>query len=184
MRFPDFQELQTSRLHLRKIDMADLEDLYAFASSEAVTRYMLFNPHKSLADSVASIEKCLARYAAGRNYRWGIALKESNRLIGMIDLLGFQEAEGSCSFAYMLGEDFWGRGYGTEALHAVFQFGFNQMELRRIEADHMAPNAASGGVMRKCGMEQTGMYPGKYEKNGITYDAVCYSITREQWEQK
>ena len=183
MRYPDLRELSTRNLRLRKIGMEDLQDLFGFASSEEVTRYMLFRPHGTLEDSVASIEKGLARYAAGRSYHWGIALGDTDRLIGMIDLLRFDEAEGSCSFAYMLHEDFWGRGYGTEALQAVLDFGFGEMELSFIEADHMADNGASGAVMAKCGMKRQGIVPGKYEKNGITHDAVLYRITREDWRK-
>lgn len=183
MKYPAFRELHSSRLLLRKIDMADLEDLYRFTSSENVTQYMLFKPHKSLADSVASIEKGLARYASGRSYHWGIALKASNQLIGMIDLLRFEEESGSCSFAYMLAEEFWGKGYGTEAVRAVFDFGFREMELNCIEADHMADNAASGAVMRKCGMTYRHTVPSKYEKNGSLHDAVVYAITWQEWMQ-
>lgn len=181
MHFPDFRELETPRLRLRKIGMSDLTEFNRFAGSEEVTKYMLFLPHKSLAESAASIEKWAARYETGHCYHWGIALKESNRLIGMIDLLRFDEANSSCSFAYMLAEDHWGRGYMTEALKAVIDFGFSEMELQRIEADHMAENEASGAVMRKVGMTCTGIMPCKYEKNGILHDAVPYSITREQW---
>lgn len=182
MRYPDFRELGTSRLCLRKVSMDDLENYYHHVSgSEKVTRYMLFQPHRNMAETAASLEKALSRYATGRYYHWGIALKETNELIGVIDLLRFDESNDSCSFAYMLGEQFWGQGYGTEAVQAVFDFGFQEMELQRIEADHMAENGASGAVMRKVGMVYQGAVPGKYEKNGVLHDAIMYAITRQQW---
>lgn len=182
MRWADFQELYTARLRLRKLRMDDLEDYYhRLGGSREVTRYMLFQPHKDIAESAASIEKNLRRYAAGRHYHWAIAARDTDSLMGVITLLRIDEETGTCSFAYMLGKDFWGRGYGTEALKAVLDFGFSQLELERIEADHMAENAASGAVMRKVGMTWQGMEPAKYEKNGRTYDAVCYGITREVW---
>lgn len=182
MRYPAFQELQTSRLRLRKVRMDDLENYYHHLSSSGnVTRYMLFQPHRDISETVASLEKALSRYADGRYYHWGIALKETDELIGMIDLLRFNEETGSCSFVYMLGEDFWGNGYGTEAVRAVFDFGFREMELQRIEADHMAENGASGAVMRKAGMIYQGIVSGKYEKSGTLHDAVVYAIDRQQW---
>jgi NTP pyrophosphatase (non-canonical NTP hydrolase) len=46
----------------------------------------------------------------------------------------------------------------------------------------MAPNAASGAVMRKAGMVQTGIIPGKYEKHGQIYDAICYELSLESSE--
>ena len=151
-------------------------------SSAEVTKYMLFSPHRDISESVASVEKALRRYREGKCYRFCIALRETDELIGIMEALRFDEETSSCSFAYMLGKDFWGKGYGTEALTAVFGFLFTKMEIQRIEADHMAENAASGAVMRKAGMAHTGFIAGKYEKNGVLHDAHVYAITRQQYQ--
>ena len=183
MKFVPFRELYTSRLHLRKLTMADVPLYYErLGSSQEVTKYMLFQPHRDISESVASIEKALRRYEEGRCYRFCIALRDTDELIGIIEPLRFNESDNSCSFAYMLAQGFWGQGYGTEALRAVLDFLFRDMEVQQVEADHMADNAASGAVMRKAGMIFTGVVSGKYEKDGIVHDAACYCITREQWE--
>ena len=183
MKYAEYRELHTDCLVLRKMAESDLEHyFYLLAGSEAVTRYMLFQPHDTMADSKASIQKWLARYEAGPCYHWVISLKETRELIGIIDLLRIDENTECASFAYMLGQDFWGQGYGTEALKAVFDFGFREMELQSIEADHMAENLGSGRVMQKCGMVCQGIHSGKYEKNGTLHDAVLYRITKAQWK--
>ncbi len=182
MKFVPFQELYTPRLHLRKLTIEDVQAYYQrLGSSAEVTKYMLFQPHQDISESVASIEKALRRYEEGKCYRFCIALRDTDELIGVIEPLRFDENTGTCSFAYMLGKDFWGKGYGTEALTAVLDFLFRDMEMDRVEADHMAENAASGAVMRKAGMLCTGIEPGKYEKNGTCHDAYLYAITREHW---
>lgn len=181
MRYAEFEELQTDRLCLRRITMEDARDYYAQLGIDSdVTKYMLFQPHKDISDAVASIEKHLRRYETGRNYRWVIAGRD-DALMGVIDLLGFDEENSTCSFAYMLGRKYWGRGYGTEALEAVLAFAFGKMEMEQVQADHFADNAASGAVMRKVGMVYTGTVPGKYEKDGVSHDAPQYAITRSQW---
>ena len=93
-----------------------------------------------------------------------------------MELLRFDEDAGSCSFAYMLGCDYWNQGYGTEALAAAIRFAFEKMDIDRILVDHMRPNAASGAVMRKVGMTHIGTEPGKYEKHGRIFDAEVYEI--------
>ena len=184
MKYVPFPELITPRLRLRKLTMEDAALYYGrIGSSPQVTQYMLFQPHRDLSESVASVEKALRRYAEGQSYRFCIALRNNDELIGVIEPLRFDERTGTCSFAYMLAKEFWGQGYGTEALRAVLDFLFLEMEMERVEADHMVENAASGAVMRKAGMVCTGTIPGKYEKNGICHDAVCYCITRDRWEQ-
>ena len=184
MEYAAFTELKTPHLLLRKLKREDALDFYQFAGSETVTRYMLWKPHKDISESVVSIEKSLIRYKEGKYYRWGIALKETDELIGIIDLLGFDEERNICSFAYMIAEDFWGKGYGTEALKTVLDFAFRQLNVAAVEADHFADNAASGTVMRKAGMQYVGTESDKYEKNGISHDALRYRITLEMWKQQ
>lgn len=177
MRFVEFENIQTDRLLLRDIRMEDVLEYYERLWGDGdVCRYLLSDPHQDISESMASIEKILARYEAGGCYRWGIALQEDDSLIGVIELLRFDEAADTCSFAYMLGSDYWNQGYGTEALKAVIRFAFEKMDIDRILADHMAPNAASGAVMRKAGMKHTGTEQGKYEKHGRIFDAEVYEI--------
>lgn len=184
MEYAEFQELKTARLHLRKLRRSDAREYYErIGRSEAVTKYMLWNPHQDISEAVDSIEKALRRYAGGKCYRWAIALQEDDRLIGVIELLKMDEVQNTCSFAYMLGEEFWGRGFAAEALKAALAFAFENLKVAAVEADHFAENAASGAVMRKAGMKYIGMVPGKYEKNAVRYDAPQYRITREEWKQ-
>lgn len=182
MRYVEFKELNTPRLTLRRLTPEDIPLYYQrLGSDPEVTKYMLFSPHADISESVASVEKALRRYREGKCYRFCIALRETDELIGVIEPLRFDETHSSCSFAYMLGRDFWGQGYGTEALTAVLDFLFRDMEMTLVQADHMGSNAASGAVMRKAGMTYQGTIPGAYEKDGMLHDAPQYAITRSQW---
>ena len=177
MRYVEFENIETQRLTLRDIRMDDLLEYYERLYGDGdVCRYLLFDPHQDISESMASIEKTLARYEAGNCYRWGIALQEDDSLIGVIELLRFDETTNTCSFAYMLACDYWNQGYATEALSAVVRFAFEKLEVDRIMVDHMTPNAASGAVMRKVGMTHTGTEQGKYEKHGQVFDAEAYEI--------
>ena len=184
MKYAQFEELRTEHLLLRKIRREDVETYYErVGSSEDVTRYMLWQPHESIEESKKSIEKVLTRYEEDRCYTWAIALAEDDSIIGRIDLLRFDEKNNSCSFAYMLGKEFWGNGFGTEALKEVFDFAFYKMEMQSIAADHMSENIASGKVMQKAGMHFVKKHPSKYEKCGKSYDADEYVIDAEAWNK-
>ena len=183
MVFPEFAELHTVDLLLRRIRMEDAKLYFErIGSREEVTRYMLFDPHRDISESVASIEKSIRRYQAGQCYRWAIALKTDDSVIGVIELLRFDRETNSCSFAYMIADAFWGKGYGTQALKAVLGFAFEQMKLSFVEVDHMVGNEASGAVMRKAGMIFQRTEAGKYRKNGVSFDARVYRMDAEQWK--
>lgn len=177
--------IETERLILRKLRIEDAPCYYErLGSSAAVTEHMLWQPHRYFSESVASIEKALRRYEAGGCYRWGIALREDDSIIGVMELLRFDERENSCSFAYMLGEEFWGRGFATEALRAALEFAFSELHIAVVEVDHFAENAASGAVMRKAGMQYQRTDSAKYEKNGKYHDAHVYRITDKMWKNR
>ena len=177
MRYVDFRHLETDRLILRDIRMDDIQEYYERLYGDGdVCRYLLFDPHQDIGESLQSIQEVLGKYEEGGFYRWGITEKDDGSLIGVIGLVRIDEQSSTCSFAYLLGCDYWNRGYGTEALKAVIRFAFEELEMERIIADHMAENPASGAVMRKAGMEHIGTEKGKYHKHNMPHDAQVYEI--------
>lgn len=180
MRFAEFHPIETEHLLLRKLELGDVYEYYERLMGDAdVSRYMLFDPHQTIMESLEDMQQKLRRYEEEPFYCWGVEQKEEAGLMGMVQLLRFDEQADSCSFVYMLGCNYWNQGYGTEILKAVFRFAFEELEVQRILADHMTKNIASGKVMEKAGMKHIGTETGKYEKMGILYDAEIYEICNE-----
>ena len=171
------KELETSRLNLRKLSFEDLYDYYERLLSDGeVTKYLHFEPHQDIGESMQLLERTLERYEEGGCYCWAIARKEDEEFLGTIELTELEEARKCCSFTCMLAERWWGMGYGTEAVQEILRFAMEELGIRRITADHMAPNAAAGRMMAKAGMIPAGILPGKYEKHGQRQDAVVYEL--------
>lgn len=76
-------------------------------------------------------------------------------LIGGIALTA-QHDPGAPELGYWLTPSAWGRGYATEAAHAVIEMARHALPLRQIEAWHFADNPASGAVLRKIGFRANG----------------------------
>ena len=177
MKYVPFRNLETDYLILRDIRMEDIQEYYERLFSDGdVCRYLLFDPHQDIGESYEQIQNILQQYEEGKFYRWGITEKGDDSLIGIIGLVRIEEEKDECSFAYLLARDYWNRGYGTEALKEVIRFAFEELELKRIVADHMAENPASGAVMRKVGMTHIGTEKAKYEKQCVLHDAEVYEI--------
>ena len=177
MRFAEWKPLETERLLLRKLQLGDVYEYYERLFGDAdVSRYMLFDPHQTIMESLESVQRKLKRYEEAPFYCWGVELKEEAGLMGLVELLRFDEETDSCSFVYMLGCNYWNQGYGTEILKAVFRFAFEELEIQRIVADHMTENVASGRAMEKAGMKHIGTETGKYEKLGQIFNGELYEI--------
>lgn len=179
MKFAEMKDLVTERLVLRRMCFDDLYNYYERICSDGnVTRYMKFEPHQDIGETLQRLERILAGYEEGDHYCWAITVKGEDELIGVFDLLGLDREENCCTFAYMLGCQWWGNGYATEAMKAVFNFAFEELEVELIRGSHFSANAASGAVMRKAGMTHIGTVPGKYEKQGQLHDGEIYELRR------
>ena len=173
--------METKSLILRKLEQRDAPLYYSrITSRAAVAKGMLWDSHDTPEETDAVVRRSILRYADPACHRWAIALRSDDTIIGVADLLRFTD-DHQCSFAYMIGEDFWSQGYATEALRAIFAYGFDHLGLERIEADHLSDNPASGRVMRKLGMRHLGTKSHAYEKHGIPRDAEAYAVTKDQF---
>lgn len=173
--------LQTGRLILERIVPRDAAEMYAYAKSENVTRYLLWEPHKSLHHTKRYIELLQEKYESGEFFDWGVHLKESGQFIGTCGFAAIHETERSAEIGYVLSERHWGKGYASEAARRVMEYGFRELLLSKIYARYMYGNDASAAVMAKCGMRDLGFLPEQlYVKGG--YRTVRQAeIRRDEW---
>ena len=87
--------------------------------------------------------------------------KKSKNLHKSHEITFFQQnfsfpKEKNANFGYWIASPFWNKGYMTECLKAVNNFGFKELNISKIHAQHMIDNKASGKVMQKAGMIQEG----------------------------
>ncbi|WP_261134385.1 GNAT family N-acetyltransferase [Bacillus sp. Marseille-Q3570] len=173
-KFADVPKIETERLILRKITLDDAEDMYSYASDEEVTRFVTWNTHSSSSDTIEFINSFLPQYDAP----WGIELKENGKCIGTVHFVWWQPEHKAAEIGYVLSKEYWGRGLITEAARAVITFGFESMDLVRIQARCFLENKGSERVMEKLGMSFEGISrKGMYVK-GEHKDLKVYSIIK------
>lgn len=90
------------------------------------------------------------------NYTFAIAYKADSQFIGLIALKLRSRKYNSGEVWYKLHPSYWGRGFGTEALDRVLDFGFDTLHLHRIEAGCAVNNTASIKLLEKVGMIREG----------------------------
>ena len=170
--------LETTRLTLRKIKLEDAEAMYQYASKDDVTKYVLWDSHRSIETTKQFVQMMIDKYEEG-NFAWAIMLKETKEFIGTIDFVMYNEAEKIAEVGYALSDRHWGKGYVSEATKALLDFGFNELQLVRIQARCFADNIGSERVMQKVGMNYEGtMRKAKFAK-GKHHDIKMYAILRE-----
>lgn len=144
------RELETDRLMLRYLEEDDAEELFSgITSSDSVARYVTWHAHKSIAETVAFLRYCLEDYKNLRCYRWAIELKETGELIGMIDVVGYNEGEPE--LGYLLSEKHRNCGYMTEACRAVVSYLLFEEGFKTLYAEAHKDNIGSNRVLEKSG---------------------------------
>lgn len=175
--------LETDRLLLRPLEPSDTQSIFDhWLSDERVADNRVNAAHTNVGQTEERVKKIVSQYEDQEFCYWGIVLKETGELIGEIDLYDFDSSIDNCEVSYSLGFKWWNHGYGTEALQAVVEFGFRQMNIHKISAGHNTDNPASGRIMAKVGMKQEGVIRHMIRNAKNQYkDCAVYGILREDY---
>jgi [ribosomal protein S5]-alanine N-acetyltransferase len=183
--FTHFQVLETERLRLRQLQPDDAADLYGYYADPEVFKYLDWCGPTSVEHAREVIATWNRWYAEKRIIRWGIELKPTHRLIGTIffgDFVGQSRAD----LGYELARASWNQGIMTEALQAVIPFGFEVLELHRIQAMVNPDNPASSRVLKKVGFMEEGRlraYEYHYVRKDFN-DVIMLSLLRQEYGQE
>ena len=145
--------IETSRLLLRHFTVEDTDEMFNnWASDPEVTKYMTWNPHTSVEETKRILETWVDNYKNPNTFRFAITLKQTNELIGSIDVVDY--VDGYPEIGYCLSRKHWNKGYMTEALKSFVIYlsdkGYKEIV---IEAD--VRNIGSNRVIEKCGFSFT-----------------------------
>ena len=172
--------LRTERLILRHFQAFDADTVQRLAGVKEVAAGTLL-PHPYDLEAAAQwIAQQQESFAAGNAITFAIVLAEEEQLIGSIGMEIAREHE-LARLSYWLGTAYWNRGYCTEAVQAVLDYGFTRLLLHRIYAPHFHNNPASGRVLRKVGMTYEGRMREHYIRFGRFVDVEIYGMLREEF---
>lgn len=174
--------LESERLRLRAMEYRDAPALFQIFSDAAVMRYWSRGPWTEEAEGVALIDRVAASVRDGTLFQWGVALKESDSVIGTCTLahLDWRNRRGEIGFA--LRRDCWGQGYMQEAARTVLTHAFTTLDFHRVEADVDPRNAASIKLLERLGFQKEGYLRERWLVGEEVNDTVFLGLLRREWE--
>ena len=117
-------------------------------------------------------------------YSFMIRTLDSDRLIGEIGLDGVKYTHGDAFVGIGLGEhDFWGKGYGTDAMLVLLRFAFTELNLRSVSLDVFEYNPRAVRSYEKVGFVVEGRMRGMLRREGKRWDMIFMGILRKEWER-
>jgi RimJ/RimL family protein N-acetyltransferase len=113
----------------------------------------------------------------GKGDEYLFAIESEGRHIGGIGL--HKRAGHNYEIGYWVGKQHWRKGYASEAIRIITDFGFSTLNLVRIHAYVFEHNIASEKALLKNGYELEGLLKKVHEKNGIYYNSKLFSRIKE-----
>ena len=183
MIFGMFPVLESNNLILKKIEKEDVKEVFAIYNNDKVFEFCGILPKHNI-DTVGNMIGHFERdYYKKSRIKWGIFSKnESNRLVGIIEAMNFEQKVNMVTIGYFLAEEHWGQGIASEAVSIVIKFLFEKANINRIQAEVMPANEPSKRVLLKNEfikeglLRQAALWPGK----GVV-DLEVLSILREDY---
>ncbi|SEL15318.1 GNAT family N-acetyltransferase [Streptacidiphilus jiangxiensis] len=173
--------LHTARLRLRPFADADAAPLYALHSNTDVMRYWDSPPWTDPARAERFLTTCRTMADEDAGVRVAIERASDGAFVGWCTLTGWNPEYRSASMGYILNEAMWGHGYATEAAHAVLRWGFDTLDLNRVQAEADTRNVASARVLEKMGFVHEGTLREDCVVNGEVSDSWVFGLIRREW---
>jgi ribosomal-protein-alanine N-acetyltransferase len=151
--------IHTKRLHLRRPHLEDAHEVFQnYGSDPEATRFVTWPTHRTVDDAFEALRARLAHWERGTEFSWSITPPDdSDCVMGMISVSPDIRYSWRWSIGYVLGRQWWGKGYMTEAVRAVKDELFRQPVVQRVWAWVDEDNYASMRVLVKAGFTREGV---------------------------
>ena len=177
-----FPKLITPRLVLRGPMEKDMQPMFDIHTDPDVMRYYGVKPYDSLDKSKKHLDWLTKLHREEIGLRWIITLKDEDTCIGDVGFYDWEKKHSRAEIGYILGKQYWGKGIMTEAIKAALDYGFNEMNLNRIQALIDPRNNASKRVAEKHGFHYEGTFRDYEYEYGDFIDLNMYSVLKREYK--
>ncbi|MBL0046670.1 MAG: GNAT family N-acetyltransferase [Bacteroidetes bacterium] len=148
--------LKTKRLNIKPISENYIENVYHLQCLEETAKYNTSSIPNSINDTKITVEKWISENNKEKvtQFTFAVELIGENKFIGLIGVRLGKEHYKNAEVWFQYDYCFWNKGYATECLRKIIEFGFEQLKLHRIEAGCAFENIGSIRVLEKVGMQR------------------------------
>lgn len=181
------KDLESERLILRKFKKEDVDDMYEIASDNKLAEHSFFAEHSvfcsldSKDDTLRVIESAIQDYGSYETC-WAVEHKETHKVIGHIRIDDASLKNKQCTLIWSISEKYWGQGYATEMLKAVFKFLFEEHPFDIIVVKYYSNSVFSNNILEDAGMKKDAVLRDRRinSHTGKKESLIVYSILKEE----
>ncbi len=175
--------VETERLILRRFDYTDDEDMLQYWVADERIQSLYSEPVYTTKESVKGLlDKYIGSYEKDDYYRWAIVEKQSNKCIGQIAYFLVDSKNHFAEIEYCIGTEFQCKGFATEATKAIIAYGFNKINLHKVQICTKTINKPSRRVIEKCGFTYEGTLRDFFYMNGEYVGRLYFSMLKDEFK--
>lgn len=181
--FHPFKNLETERLLLRRVAVTDVPEIKALRGNPETMKFIprpLVTTDEQALEHFKMIDEKIENNIG---INWAITVKGNPKLIGIIGHYRIQPENHRCEIGYMILPEYNGQGITTEAIKAVLEYGFEDLNMHSIEAVIDPDNVASERVLQKNGFVKEAHILENELWDGKFWDTVIYSILKRNFKR-
>lgn len=175
-----FETIETERLILRKLTDEVYRYLLNNCTDTEIMEQLGIKTTEELANEKEKIKQSYTSY--GKTLLlFQLIDKKTNAIIGWCGYHTWYTKHFRAEIGYVLSEEtFKAKGLMTEALKRIIDYGFNELNLNRIEAFVGKDNIPSLKLMGKFGFVQEGLLKEHYNNNGVLEDSLLFALLKHR----
>lgn len=181
--FHPFKNLETERLYFRRLTHVDAKEVLALRGNPIAMKFIPRPLALDIKDAIVHIDTINEKIDNNTGINWGITLKGNDKIIGVIGHYRIQPQNYRSEIGYMILPEYNGKGYVTEAVKAIVEYGFYDMNLHSIEAVIDPENFASERVLLKNGFVKEAHLLENEFFEGKFWDSVIYSLLKRNYKK-
>ncbi len=173
--FDNLPTLQTDRLDFRLVNKGDSGLLFEFNSDLESLKFVPRTPFTDISQAEEKLADCENGFNDQTALWWILSLRDSGETIGYGGLFEINHNSDKAEIGYGLLPRFWRRGYASEAVAEIVQFGFDTLELHRIYGCIVPGNTASVKILENLGFTLEGVLKDDDFGRGRFFDMSIYA---------
>lgn len=182
--FASFPVLITERLYMREISADDAEAYYGYMSHPVVSEFV---SDEDIPKSVEHARQELGYWGGLFRNRtsiyWAVIEKSTNKMIGACGFNFWNILHSKVEISYDLDYNYWGNGFMTEALVAMFEYTFGKMQVNRCQAYVTTTNHRSIKILDKFGFQPEGILREYKVVHGQFDSPMMYSLLASEYKR-
>ena len=183
LHFPtNFPILNSNRIKLSAMHSEDAKELYEIRANKEFSQYLSSEPYRTIKEAEDLIAKNTTAFANKEAISWKVSLNDSDKLIGYIGFWRMDKANFRAEVGFGIDNNFRNKGFITEALDLILDFGFNQMNFHSIMADTDPLNKASIKVLEKIGFKKEAHIRENYYFRGKFIDSYYFGLLESKFQ--